>query len=321
MRAAVLRNPGPPSVLKLETLPVPIPTASQLLLKVQAFGLNRSEMFTRQGHSPITQVPLPRVLGIEAVGTAVACPDGQIPVGSTVAVCMGGMGRIFDGGYAEYTVVPVEFCCVLETKLDWEVLGALPEMIQTAYGSLFRSLRIKEGERLLIRGGTTSVGFAAAGLAKNFGCYVAATTRSEDNKAMLLECGVDEVIIDDGSISSKLSESQKFDKVLELIGVTTLKDSLRCVVEGGVVCETGIVGNKWQFETFDPMELIPTAVCLTIFAGFPGLKTCPLQKIVEDIEAGKLKVKIGKVFNLDQIAEAHQCMEENRAGGKIVVLT
>lgn len=195
-----------------------------------------------------------------------------------------------------------------------------PTVLQTAWGSLFKSLRIQKGERLLVRGGTSSVGLAAAAIAKNHGCYVASTTRRKDREDMLKERGADEVIVDDGAVAKKIEE--KFDRVLELIGTTTLEDSLRCVKEGGSVCMTGIVGNKWSFDNFSPMEAIPTAVNLTAYSGGPeDFMATPLEELAKQIKAGTLKLQIGKVFKLDQIVEAHRAMEENTAGGKIVVLT
>jgi NADPH:quinone reductase-like Zn-dependent oxidoreductase len=174
---------------------------------------------------------------------------------------MGGMGRQFDGGYAEYTCAPAKQVQFIKTGLAWEILGAIPEMLQTSSGSLFKSLRLEKGERLLIRGGTTSVGLAAAAIAKKHGTFVAATTRNPESNKLLLESGADQVFIDTGSIAEQVKEvcTGGVDKVLELVGTTTLKDSLRCTKQRGIVCMTGIVGNQWSFDDFAPMEAIPTA--------------------------------------------------------------
>jgi NADPH:quinone reductase-like Zn-dependent oxidoreductase len=322
MKAAVIHEAGGPEVLKIESLPIPTPKSGEVLIRVRAFGLNRSELFTRQGHSPT--VKFPRVLGIEAVGVVESAPGGEFRKGDVVATAMGGLGRQFDGGYAEYTCVPTKQVQVIKTELSWETLGAIPEMLQTSWGSLFKSLRLEKGERLLVRGGTTSVGLAAAAIAKNHGAFVASTTRNPDREKLLRASGVDQVFIDTGSIAEQVKEvcPNGVDKVLELVGTTTLKDSLRCAKQRGIVCMTGIVGNKWSFDNFAPMEAIPTAVSLTTYAGeSEDFMRTPIESLVEQIAAGTLRVHVGKTFRLDEIVEAHRCMEENKAGGKIVVLT
>src|SRR5258708_25590031 len=147
MKAAVIHEAGGPEVLKIESLPIPTPQAGEVLIRIKAFGLNRSELFTRQGHSP--GVKFPRVLGIEAVGLVEEAAGNEFRKGDIVTTAMGGMGRQFDGGYAEYTCVPAKQVQFIKTELAWETLGAIPAMLQTAWCALFNSLRLEKRSRLL----------------------------------------------------------------------------------------------------------------------------------------------------------------------------
>ncbi len=321
MRAIVATQPGTPEVLVLENRNIPTPVKGQVLVKIKAFGLNRSEMFTRQGHSP--GVEFPRVLGIECVGEVELDPSGRFKKGQQVAALMGGMGRKFDGGYAEYAVLPAKIILGFQSDLPWGTLGAVPEMLQTANGSLFQALSLKKGETILIRGGTSSVGMMAAQLAKNCGAKVIATTRSSEKEASLFQNGAYDVFIDDGTISKTVRAKYPdgVDKVLELVGTVTLKDSLLCCKEKGICCMTGILGNEWEMEGFRPMEHIPSTVRLTSYSGdSTNISEVELQDFLNDIEAGRIQLNIDRTFKMSEIVEAHHYMEANKAIGKLVVV-
>jgi len=322
MRAVVLDAPGPPEALVIRSIPVPRPARGWVLIRVRAFGLNRSELHMRLGLAQ--GVTFPRVPGIEAVGVVADCPGGEFSPGQQVAALMGGMGRAFDGGYAEYTCVPASQVVPFSSALDWSVLGAVPEMLQTAYGSLDVGLDAQPGESILVRGGTSSVGMATTVLARERGMTVLATTRDPAKRAALTDIGAKHALIDDGSIAAQVRQlyPEGVDAALELIGTPTLPDTLRSVRVHGVVCFTGMLSNQWTVRDFYPIEYLPRGVRLTAYGGEAAdLPAALLQGFLDRVAAGTAVVPIGRVYRLDQIASAHADMEASHASGKLVVVT
>jgi NADPH:quinone reductase len=322
MQAVVLDGPGPAGALQIRNVPVPNPSAGWALIAVKAFGLNRAELHSRLGLAE--DMAWPRVLGAEAVGVIEACPGGEFSPGQQVAALAGGMGRVFDGGYAEYTCVPVSQVVPFTSSLNWPTLGAIPVMLLTANGSLDVGLDAKGGQTILVRGGTSSIGMLTAVLAKQRGMTVLSTTRNASKASSLDVIGVDQVVIDDGNIAKVVRRlyPDGVDAALELIGAPTLPDTLRCVRVHGVVCFTGILSNQWTVEKFYPIDYIPRGVRLTAYGGdAPDLPPTVLQGFIEDVEAGRVKVPIAHVFRLEEIVEAHQAMEDGSMSGKLVVTT
>jgi NADPH:quinone reductase len=320
MRAVVLDAPGPPEALHIRVLPVPVPLSGEVLIKVEAFGLNRSELHTRLGLAQ--GVTFPRVLGIEATGTVADCPAGEFPVGQQVATMMGGMGRTFDGGYAEYTCVPARQVVPFTSSLDWAMLGAVPEMLQTAHGSLTIGLDAQPGQSILIRGGTSSVGMAAAVLAKRRGMTVVSTTRNADKAAALSGIGVDHVLVDVGRIAAQVRDilPSGVDTALELVGAPTLPDTLAATRVHGVVCFTGMLSNQWTVPDFYPIDYIPRGVRLTAYAGDASdLPSGVLQDFLDAVATGHAVVPLHRVYRLEEISTAHADMEAGTAVGKMVV--
>jgi len=318
MRAAVCVRAGGPEVLEIRELPVPAVREGWSLVRVMGAGLNRSELRTRQGHSP--GVRFPRVLGIECVGVVAASTDPSLPQGTTVAAVMGEMGRQFDGGYAEYALLPDALLMPVTTTLPWEVLAALPETYLTAQGAV-DALGIGPGDRLLIRGGTSSVGLAAASIAHGHGVEVAATTRRPEKAGALTAAGVDHVLLDDGG-SPRTPWPAGPSHVLDLVGADTVADSLRLVRRGGTVCVAGSLSG-WLVRDFEPIATIPSGTRLTAFhsndaSGRAGAAV--LERVVREVEAGGYRPNVDRVLGLADVAEAHRYMAENRAAGKLVVL-
>jgi NADPH:quinone reductase-like Zn-dependent oxidoreductase len=310
MRAAVCVRAGGPEVLEVREIPKPVVRAGWSLVAVRGAGLNRSELRTRQGHSPT--VRFPRVLGIECVGVVAESTDPALAEGTTVAAVMGEMGRDFDGGYAEYALLPNALLMPITTTLPWEVLAALPETYLTAQGAL-DVLELTRGDRLLIRGGTSSVGLAAASIAAALGVEVAATTRRPES----FRSGRTNGFVHDDQAEALWPEGPSH--VLDLVGRTTVVDSLRMVRRGGTVCVAGSLSG-WLIDSFEPIAMIPSGTRLTAFHSKDAQgRTATLQRIVGNVEAGVYRPALDRVVGLDDIADAHRYLESNQATGKVVM--
>jgi NADPH:quinone reductase-like Zn-dependent oxidoreductase len=326
MRAAVAERPDGPDGLVVRVVPRPEPRPGWALVRVEAFGLNRSEYMTLRGWSG-PAVEFPRILGIECTGVVEAVADGSaVTPGATVAAVMGGMGRSFDGGYAEYALLPESQLMVLESTLGWDVLGALPETFITAAGSL-ETLALARGETVLVRGATSSVGMACLELARAAGMRIVATTRTSAKAPLLLEHGAAAVVLEgDGFAGRARAELPGgADGVVDLIGARAVLDSLAVVRRGGTVCNSGLLGGEWVIDDFQPIEDIPSGRKLTAYhsdeAGDASIGGPLLRAVVEQVERGDVDPVIDTVYALDEIAEAHRRMAAGAATGKLVVLT
>jgi NADPH:quinone reductase-like Zn-dependent oxidoreductase len=321
MRAVVIDSPGGPEVLEIRDVPVPSVAAGQVLIEVKAFGLNRSELHFRRGDA--YNGSFPRIPGIEATGVVREAPGGEFTPGTHVVTMMGGMGREFDGGYAEFVAVPAAQVIPFTSDLPWNLLGAVPEMLQTAAGTLDIGLEASPGQTLLIRGGTSSVGLAAAVLGKLRGMRVIATTRNPSRTGLLTMVGVDDVVIDDGQIAPRIRQLVPggVDAAVELVGVNVLKDTLRSVRTGGVVCFTGMLSDEWTIREFYPMDWLPNGVRLTSYSGQAAdLAPATLQQFLDAVARGGARVPLGKTYRMSEIVQAHRDMEAGTISGKAVVL-
>lgn len=316
MKAAVVYEAGGPDKLVVTEVDKPAVKDGWSLVKVMGFGINHSEIFTRDGLSP--SVTFPRILGIECVGLVEETTDpDKLPVGQKVISIMGEMGRDFDGSYSEYVLLPNQQIYPVETHLDWPTLAAVPETYYTAYGSL-KNMRIQETDTVLVRGATSGVGVAFLHLLKSKypQVKVDGTSRSLAKEAQLRAVGFDAVVEDrDGQLQTDTA----YDKIFELIGPATVKDSFLHLNEGGIVCSTGELGGKWYLEEFDPiMDIKANSFLTSFYSG--NVDDAKLNEMLAYIESNHTSVKPEKVLTLDEIGDAHRYLESSHSFGKVVVV-
>lgn len=333
MKVVVLTEPTKAEEVRLTDCPVPQVRPGWVLVKVRAFGMNHSEQILRRNEIRADYIQKPLIPGIECVGEIADPSDSSFQKGQRVAALMGGMGRSFNGSYAEYALLPAHHVFAVSSDLSWEKLAAVPETYFTAWGSLFEGLRLRPEDTLLVRGATCALGYAAIQLAKALGCRVLATTHKESRLPLLAEA--DEAVLDTGRLEETLPGAafpgtvrpratspgvtrSGITKALELVGPKTLPDTLRCVEKGGIVCNTGILGGVYALNGFDPIKDIPNGVYLTGF-----YSNGPTQEIMDEIfsflTVHRLQPCVGKCFDFSEIREACKAQDTGVANGKIVV--
>ena len=316
MKAVVVYKPGGPEQLVYTDVPRPALKAGWSLVRVRAFGVNHSEIFTRQGLSP--SVSFPRILGIECVGTVEETTDAvRLPAGQHVVSLMGEMGRAFDGGYAEYVLLPNEQIYPVQSELPWEILAAIPETYYTAFGSL-KNLRIEDGYTVLVRGGASGVGIAFLRLmrAQFPHMYIVGSTRRAEQRTRMLTAGYSDVVIEEDGI---LRTDERYDRILELVGPAVMKDSMKHLARGGILCNTGLLGGKWDLEGFEPIgDLAEDAYLTSFYSG--NVREEHLSELFAYIRQYKVPVRPERVFTLSDTAEAHRWLEGRDGFGKAVVL-
>ena len=315
MKAVKIYQAGGPEQLIYQDVPTPDIKEGWSLVKIKGFGINHSEIFTREGKSPSVQFP--RILGIECVGEVAQSSTPALAVGQKVISIMGEMGRAFDGSYAEYVLLPNEQIYPVHTDLDWTTLAAIPETYYTAFGSL-QQLRIAPQDRVLVRGAGSGVGVAFAQLLKAQFPHVVlhGSTRNPAKATRLQAVGFDEVITE---ADGKIQTDQSYDKILELVGPATLRDSFSHINEHGIVCNTGQLGNIWYVNNFDPIiELKNNSYLTAFYSG--NVSQAKLDAMFDYIRQFNVKILIERVFTLEQVPEAHRFLQSADGFGKVVVV-
>lgn len=322
MRAIILDGFGGLDALTYTDIPKPLPKHGEVVIRVKGFGINHAEMHMRRGE----WAEAAEVSGIECVGIVDACPGGEFPVGAKVAALMGGLGRTINGSYAQFTRVRADNVALIESELPWDQLAALPETYATAWTCLFRNLNLTAGQTIVIRGATSSFGQAAVKLAVDAEAHVIATTRNRKRFDLLTSLGARRAELEIPDLGARIAETKHIDAVLDLVGNSTILDSLQMLRRGGTACLAGWLGGLDPIADFNPLLQMASGVNLSFFGSFvfgaPGfaLSDVPLQDIADKVRDGHLEAAPAHVFSFDQIREAHRVMEAGEAGGKIVVV-
>ncbi|EXJ80588.1 hypothetical protein A1O3_06870 [Capronia epimyces CBS 606.96] len=347
MAAAVLTNPGqadPSDCFTYVTdYPKPsLPSEDWVLIRVRAAGLNRAELRARNVEhvSPLEfgmfidefHTDAPKVMGEEYVGEVEeAGSSSGFKKGEVVCGWAYGGGKPYDGAYAEYTIAHKKRCWRLPDtarEIPWEVLGAVPMGLWTAYGAIFSAGETKPGSTVLVHGGTSSVGIWAILVAKDKGCTVIATTRQASKVKRLKDAGADHVILEE-DIQKSLDEVYRIapkgvNTVVEIVGINHLKKvSMPALAVHGTCVLMGVLDKGWALPEFDS-TYIPITRKLTTYTTMEEdyePSTRVLAETMEKIRSGvyKPEVFLDKAFHLKDIGKAHQYMEDNKAVGKIVV--
>ncbi|MPY23482.1 zinc-binding dehydrogenase [Shewanella psychropiezotolerans] len=327
MKAIIATQAGGPEVLEIREMSEPVTAQGEVKIRVKAFGLNKAETYYRNGaFGTINPEFSP---GIEAAGVVLEDPSNTFRIGDKVVTAMGGMMFARHGGYAEIITVNKSNVQVINSDVDFVLLAALPQAYLTVWGALDRTLNIRTGETLLIRGATSSLGLAGLTYAKARGLSVIATTRQESNVERLKSLGADHVLIDDGEVSAAVRTlyPKGVDKALEVVGASTVIDTMKALRPWGEVTVVGLLGGAPVIESFGLMSDLPSSIKLSFFqSGMLGsealpLNASPLNWIAEQVAQGSMPNITSEVFDFDDIRQAHTLMDENKAIGKIVVKT
>jgi len=319
MKAVVLKGTCKPQELIVSDIAIPEVKPGWVLIKIKAFGLNHSELILRKYEADANYIHLPIIPGIECVGEIMDPSDSDFRKGERVVALMGGMGRSFNGSYAEYSLLPISHVFTANTKLEWIKMAAVPETFFTAFGSLFECLQINEKDILLVHGATSALGLAAIQLAKAIGCIVIGTTRKKERLEFLKKVGVDYAVLDDVKLLDQIHDifPQGITKVLELVGMTVIPTISKLIKKHGIICSTGQLGGN-SGPGFDVIKNIPNGVYLSSFySNYPSQEI--MDEIFRIIEKYHIEPVIGQLLPFDEIATAHELMEDNKANGKIVI--
>jgi putative NAD(P)H quinone oxidoreductase, PIG3 family len=324
MRYVDLPAFGGPQVMKLATGPVPQPRAGEVVVQVEAAGVNRPDVAQRSGNYPPPKDASP-ILGLEVAGTVVALGEGVADITIGDRVC----GLANGGGYAEYCALPAGQALPFPRGYDAVKAAALPETFFTVWANLFQMAGLTEGETVLIHGGTSGIGTTAIQLARAFGAEVYATAGSVEKCRACEKLGARRGINyreeDFVEIVKAETEGKGVDVILDMIGADYFNRNLSALARDGCLSIIAFLGGA----VAETVNLAPIMVKrLTVTGSTMRPRTAEEKRAIRDelreevwplLEDGKIAPVIHAVMPFDQVVEAHRLMETSSHIGKIVL--
>jgi NADPH2:quinone reductase len=317
MRQVEITQPGPAEVLKIGTAPIPTPGEGEVLIEVQAAGVNRADVLQRMGRYKLPP-GVSNILGLEVSGTIAELGPGATRwrVGDSVCALLN------SGGYAEYAVTAAVQCLPFPAGLSATEAGSLPETFFTVWLDVFELCSLKAGESLLIHGGSSGIGVTAIQLAKGLGSRVLVTAGSDAKCEACRQLGADVAI--NYRTADFEKEARDVDVILDMVGGSYVNRNLRTLKQGGrLVYINFMESNKAEIDlavlmrkqlTITGSHLRPQPVeCKGRIAKSLEERAWPL------FPAGKIKPVIDSVYPLEDAAEAHRRMESSEHVGKIML--
>jgi NADPH2:quinone reductase len=324
MRYVAMSGAGGPEVLHVSGTRVPTPAADEVLIRVQAAGVNRPDVMQRRGLYPPPPDASP-ILGLEVAGEVVAAglEATQFELGSRVCALANG------GGYAEYCAVPIVQCLPWPQGFDAIRAGALPETFFTVWANLFMHGRLVRGDSVLVHGGTSGIGVTAIQLAREFGARVFATAGSDEKCAACLELGAEAAINyrtqDFAERVSQLTDGRGVDVILDIVGAAYFERNLRSLAVDGRLVEVSTQSGAIveRFDLFDVMRRRLTVTGSTMRPRTSAEKGAIAEALRKNVwpllDAGRVSPVIHAVYPLEQAGEAHRTLESSVHVGKLVL--
>ncbi len=324
MRYVQVRAPGGPEVLEITTGPAPEPQPHEVLVRVEAAGVNRPDLNQREGSYPPPPGASP-VIGLEVAGEVVSTGAEVVNwrPGDRVTALTNG------GGYAEYCVAPAAQCLPWPTGFDAVKAAALPETYFTVWANLFQHGRLARGESVLVHGGTSGIGVTAIQLAREFGARVYATAGSDEKCAACLALGADGAInyraADFADRLMDLTGGAGVNVVLDIVGAPYFERNLRCLaIDGRLVQVSTMLGTK--VERFDLFKVMQKRLVITGSTMRPrstaekgAIAQALKERVWPVLNAGRCGPLIYATFPLAEVAAAHRLMASSAHIGKIML--